>query len=463
MALVKDYVFKKIRERVPKTFGLIIDGWTIGSEHYYAIFITWTDTTNDIHTVIEYLIYFGVADDVDEATIFEDIDEDFKHFGLTAADWFDVICDALNEALGLSQDDENYVSLRNFREIVEFLSMDNCSTNRKLSTDSGSPMVGCGSHRLNLAVQKTLGDEEKRSRNGIVTTPASQMQQLVRKVDLLMGELRTLKNSALLRLQTSLQPERRNATRWSSLFQMLLKWERLRPHIAAVNSFPVKINDLTPNAGENRSLADYTVKLKDFESVSKLIQSGGEKRKSLYEVKALFRKLVEDYGEEFALAEIKPDADIVLNKHFENGISKIQACNEEALSQQEKAAVKIFLRPTTRGEASVEENEDETGLSYAEQALRAAQSQKRRRAYKSKYRPTGHVSPTSNIVERTNSHAKLIMCDRRKHMSPDTLNMILILKANKVLWPNETSLQDILDNNDATADEDDENDDDDDP
>ena len=53
-----------------------------------------TDTTNDIHTVIEYLIYlFGVADDVDEATIFEDIDEEFKHFGLTAADWFDVICE----------------------------------------------------------------------------------------------------------------------------------------------------------------------------------------------------------------------------------------------------------------------------------------------------------------------------------------------------------------------------------
>ena len=41
-------------------------------------------------------------------------------------------------------------------------------------------------------------------------------------------------------------------------------------------------------------------------------------------------------------------------------------------------------------------------------------------------------------------------------MSPDTLNMILILKANKVLWSNETSLQDILDN--TTADEDDEND-----
>ena len=38
------------------------------SEHYYAIFITWTDSTNGINTVVEYLIYFGFADDVDEAT-----------------------------------------------------------------------------------------------------------------------------------------------------------------------------------------------------------------------------------------------------------------------------------------------------------------------------------------------------------------------------------------------------------
>ena len=429
MRLVNNYAFKKIRERAPKSFGLIIDGWTIGSEHYYAIFMTWTDTTNGIDTVVEHLIYFGVAEGVDEATVFEHIDEEFKHFGLTAADWFDVICDALNEALGLSQQDENYVSLENFSKIVKFISMDNCSTNRKLSIDSGSPMVGCASHRLNLAVQKMLGAEEKRNRDGIITIPASQMQLLVRKVDLLMGELKTLKNSALLRTQTFLQPERRNATRWSSLFQMLLKWQRLRLHVAAVNNFADKVNELTPSSVENRMLDEFTGKLKDFVSVSKLIQSGGEKRKYLYEVKALFRKLVEDYGEEFALAEIKQDADIVLNKHFENGIAKIQACNEEALSQQEKAAVKIFLRPTSRSEASVEEKEDDSELSYVEQAVRAVQSQKRQRTYKSKYRPTGHVSPTANIVERFNSQAKLIMSDRRKSMNPDTLNMILILKA----------------------------------
>ena len=83
-----------------------------------------------------------------------------------------------------------------------------------------------------------------------------------------------------------------------------------------MNSFSVKINELTPNSVENRSLDDYTVELKYFECVSKLIQSGGEKRKSLYEVKALFRKIVEDYVGEFVLAGIKPDADIVLGKHF---------------------------------------------------------------------------------------------------------------------------------------------------
>ena len=68
--------------------------------------------------------------------------------------------------------------------------------------------------------------------------------------------------------------------------------------------------------------------------------------------------------------------------------------------------MKIFFRSTTKGEASVEENEDETGLSYAVQALRAAQSQKRQRTFKSKYCPTDHVSATSTIlVERINSQA----------------------------------------------------------
>ena len=38
-----------------------------------------------------------------------------------------------------------------------------------------------------------------------------------------------------------------------------------------------------------------------------------------------------------------------------------------------------------------------------------------------------HVSPTTNVVERANSQAKLIMADRRDSMAPETLNMLMIV------------------------------------
>ena len=68
---------------------------------------------------------------------------------------------------------------------------------------------------------------------------------------------------------------------------------------------------------------------------------------------------------------------------------------------------------------------------------------KRRRISSSKYRSTSHVSPTTNVVERANSRAKLIMADRR-----DSMNMLMILKLNASLWPNESSIQEILDSDD---------------
>ena len=60
-------------------------------------------------------------------------------------------------------------------------------------------------------------------------------------------------------------------------------------------------------------------------------------------------------------------------------------------------------------------------------------------------RSTNHVSPTTNIVERANSQAKLIMTDRRDRLLPETLNMIMILKHNKSLWRTDNSIQEILD------------------
>ena len=55
-----------------------------------------------------------------------------------------------------------------------------------------------------------------------------------------------------------------------------------------------------------------------------------------------------------------------------------------------------------------------------------------------------HVSPTSNICERLFSRAKLIMSATRKNMNPDTLNMLLFLRANRHLWTNPSIIQKIL-------------------
>ena len=81
--------------------------------------------------------------------------------------------------------------------------------------------------------------------------------------------------------------------------------------------------------------------------------------------------------------------------------------------------------------------------SYADRILSEAEQNKRQRIDTSKYRSTIHVLPQSNLCERLFSHAKIIMADRRKHMKPQTLNDVLLLKANRHLW-NASVIQDIL-------------------
>ena len=129
MTLLVCEVKNVIRKRLPSTFGLIIDGWSIDSDHYSGIFATFTDeVSNDVE---EFLLSCNVAEDVDENTEFdENLPDSLKHFGFTAADWFDVIVDSLAQ-FGVQ------VDANNFHETVEFITGDNCSTNQKLAKDTG--------------------------------------------------------------------------------------------------------------------------------------------------------------------------------------------------------------------------------------------------------------------------------------------------------------------------------------
>ena len=86
------------------------------------------------------------------------------------------------------------------------------------------------------------------------------------------------------------------------------------------------------------------------------------------------------------------------------------------------------------------QNED---LGFADRLLASGSSRKRTKT--SAYRATQHVHPTTNVVERLFSRCKLNMTALRKKMDPDSLDMLMFLKANRELWPDARTMQHLLD------------------
>ena len=237
---------------------------------------------------------------------------------------------------------------------------------------------------------------------------------------------------------------------------MIRKWIKIKDKVAAVEEWPDEVLDLIPDAMESRKLVEYMQKLKDFESVSKKLQGSGENRVNVFAAREILDQLIRDHGEEFLLTAVKRDAAIIQNKRFENAIYKIQAGLEGSMDQREKSSVKIFLKPVADNAEVGDEREPTEEEGYADRALRVAERRKRRRVAASKHRPTDHVSPTTNVVERANSQAKLIITDRRSRLYPDTVNMLMILKHSRSLWPSDMTIQEILDSNDFRDPEEDE-------
>ena len=150
------------------------------------------------------------------------------------------------------------------------------------------------------------------------------------------------------------------------------------------------------------------------------------------------------------LSHLKVDSSIINNPHFENGIIKIQSGKEADLTDSEITAVKIFKKPDSIPRNHAAGSPEPTG--YASSIREILRAEKRQRIETSDYRRTLHVSTTSNICERLNSNARLIMNYLRKHMDPDTLQLILFLKHNRDFWKAEKVIDDIL--GDRTLDDD---------
>ena len=270
------------------------------------------------------------------------------------------------------------------------------------------------------------------------------IRPLIRKVDLLMGKLKQIKNAALLRGQTSLLPERVNVTRWSSIY---VSGSRnvdayIKDHELKIEDLPLAVTDMIPTPRQNTEIIAIVDDLRKFESVSKLLQTGGSSQVNLYECRNIFDGLLRDFRPKYPLSALQKNSPIVNDPNFENGIAKLQAGEELDLTRSEKDAVRIYLRSDSDYCNNTEDDEAEVG--YAEKILQSAQKLKKRKVEISKYRCTSHVVCTSNTCERLFSAAKLIISVLRKRMHPTTLNMLLFLKANRQLWPDASIFQSIL-------------------
>ncbi|KAG4052298.1 hypothetical protein PC123_g12525 [Phytophthora cactorum] len=169
-------VERSIASGLPARFGIMLDGWTHASEHYVAVFACY-EVNGCLNTSLLSMV-----------PLLNEVDDDLS-------------AESHHDFLATMPPRDYEVQLKHCR----FVAGDNCSVYRPLAALMEVPLVGCASHRLNLAVQDDLRAHE----------------QDLAAVQALMIKLRTLTQSAKLR------PVIRQETRWGSTIAMVKRYFEL--------------------------------------------------------------------------------------------------------------------------------------------------------------------------------------------------------------------------------------------
>ena len=219
------------------------------------------------------------------------------------------------------------------------------------------------------------------------------------------------------RTKTKLSAVLRNDTRWSSTFQMLQRFFEIKDFIDTSDR-ALAVN--LPSGLEVVTLQEVMKDLEEFESATKLLQ---DSKRTLLEVRAIFDGLMETYPSMHHY--ISGESNFVHSTAFENGIVKVQLEQQDDMLEEEKELLEPFLVSNIPTLVSPTKP-----TSLSAQAL----SRIKRRKVATKYVSLKHIPPTSNIVERLFSAARLILTDYRKSMDPYTFECLLFLKVNRKKW-----------------------------
>ncbi|KAE9222005.1 hypothetical protein PF002_g15411 [Phytophthora fragariae] len=189
-----------------------------------------------------------------------------------------------------------------------FYVCDHASVNVAIAKKTCIPMIGCASHRMNLAMQALMEAYE----------------DLLEKVKRLMAKLNTIKNRHHLREADALMPVFRNLTRWSSTFAMIDRYFAIYAKLDRVDD---ELADFIPTPRENVRLKELYEDLKNLESVSKKLQTSSV---SLLDVRMLFDHVMKHYP--ITKAQLAATSTLVKFPDFENGIVKLLAGKRRSLT-----------------------------------------------------------------------------------------------------------------------------------
>lgn len=396
------FVMEDIRINLPDKFGIIFDGWTNNRKHFIAIF---SEYSFDGKPVRDLLAVKQLPDQTNQ--------------------------NAANHAALIRQVMEECG--RTERSIL-YVVADNTNLNPATARILRTPCIGCASHRLNCAVRYLLDHN--------YVGELGKVNNMMRHI------LDSSPRNGKLAQWTSLKAIGRNATRWSSQYQQLARFAQLKPifdaHAIELEFYPQHI--LT--AAESLRLEHLLIDMKKINDVTIQLQSD---HMTILGARDLFDALVEEYGDVLG-PQIQADSDLVTSPDFESAIQKLQA--GEILDEYEETSAQVFRKPDTPPAPAT------AHVNFAIGVLREA---KRRRTERggALYHDTAYVSPTSNIVERLFSRAKLNWSAIRASMSPANLENLLLLQANRSRWNLQSFYKIVVEDDEDSDDPDDEYDEDD--
>ena len=381
---VKDDVEETIRNFLPDKFSVLFDGWSHGSEHYMGVTAAFTNPKTKAYCEVLLSMEPLLANGVITLTARVHQEHIEATLSLYGKDVDNVLC----------------------------LVGDNCSVNQKVATDMDLPLLGCAAHKMNLAV-----------RSWISAQPG--FPEAIKTVSTLMKKARTAKNSARLRQLTNLKAIKENDTRWSSTFNMLSRYLRLKEELSAVDA----LVDFLPGPPEHRIIQTCFTQLEKFNIIMLDLQSAAL---SFVEARLFFDLILVDHPE--LATHLSASAPIVQDSTFETAVIKLHS--ELPLNALEKRAVAHMLVANATNNPVEDNTESRRQLSY----LQKVRDQVKRRKLnssepvRSQYISLDSLPGTSVSLERLFSAAKLFLTPGRSRTSPVLFEALLFLKHNRIFW-----------------------------